>query len=78
MHHLESKVESYVYRCLNFQVNYEVAPAVRPILSVDMLTNRRIIVLFVEGINSFIQLPHGHKNSHGQRKWSKSVKRDVG
>ena len=43
MHHLESKVESYVYRCLNFQMNYEVAPAVRPILSVDMLTTEELL-----------------------------------
>ena len=34
LHHLGSKTESYVYRNLKFQVNYEVAPVVRPILSV--------------------------------------------
>ena len=41
LHHLGSITESYVYRSLKFQVNYEVAPVVRPILSVDMLTRKR-------------------------------------
>ena len=33
LHHTGSKTESYVYRNLKFQVNYEVAPVVRTILS---------------------------------------------
>ena len=41
LHHLGSKTESYVYRNLKFQMNYEVALVVRPILSVDMLTRER-------------------------------------
>ena len=62
LHHLGSKTESYVYRNLKFQVNYEVAPVVRPILSVDMLTRERVLVVFgVHGDSSFIQLPAGHK-----------------
>ena len=62
LHHLGSKTESYVYRNLKFQVNYEVAPVVRPILSVDMLTRKRVLVVFsVQGDSSFIQLPDGHK-----------------
>ena len=40
LHHLGSKVESCVYRSLNFQVNYEVAPVVRPILPDDLLTSK--------------------------------------
>ena len=62
LHHLESKVESYVYRSLKFQVNYEVAPVVTPILSVEMVTSKGVLVVFgVEGNSSFIQLPDGHK-----------------
>ena len=30
LHHLGSKTESYVYRSLKCQVNYEVAPVVKP------------------------------------------------
>ena len=62
LHHPGSKVESYVYRSLKLQVNYESAPVVRPILSVDVLTNKRVIVVFgVEENSSFIQLPDGYK-----------------
>ena len=62
LHHLGSKTESCVYRSLKFQVNYEVAPVVGPILSVDMLTHKGVLVVFgVEGSSSFIQLPDGHK-----------------
>ena len=50
-------------------MNYEVAPVVRPILSVDMLTRKGVLVVFgVQGDTSFIQLPDGHKNSHDQKK----------
>ena len=39
--HSRGLVETfYMYRSLQFQVNYEVAPVVRPILSVDMLTRK--------------------------------------
>ena len=62
LHHLGSKTESYVYRNLKFQVNYEVAPVVRRILSVDMLTHKGVLVVFgVHGDSSFIQLSDGHK-----------------
>ena len=62
LHHLGSKTESYVHRSLKFQVNYEVAPVVRPILSVDMLTRKGVLVVFgVQGDSSFIQLPDGHE-----------------
>ena len=62
LHHTGSKSESYVYRNLKFQVkNYEVAPVVRTILSVDMLTRKGVLVVFgVQGDSSFIQLPDGH------------------
>ena len=79
LHHLGSKIDSYVYRSLIFQVNCEVAPVARPILSVDMLASKGVLVEFgVEGISSFIQLPDGHKNSHDQRNRSTGVRRDVG
>ena len=43
-------------------MNYEVAPVVRPILSLDMLTRKGVLVVFgVHGDSSFIQLPDGHK-----------------
>ena len=43
-------------------MNYEVAPVVRPILSVDMLTRKGVLVVFgVEENSSFIQLLDGHK-----------------
>ena len=45
LHHLGSKTESFVYRSLKFQVNYEVAPVARPILSVDMLTREGVLVV---------------------------------
>ena len=62
LHHFGSKTECYVYRSVKFQVNYEVAPVARPILSVDMLTRKGVLVVFgVQGSSSFIQLPHGHK-----------------
>ena len=62
LHHLGSKTESYVYRKPKFQVNCEVAPVVRPILSVDMLTRKGVLVAFgIQGESSFIQLPDGHK-----------------
>ena len=49
-------------RSFKFQVNYEVAPVVRTILSVVMLTRKGVLVVFgVHGDNSFIQLPDGHK-----------------
>ena len=73
LHHLGSKTESYVYRNLKFRVNYEVAPVVRPILSVDMLTRKRVLVVFgVQGDSSFIQLPDGHKISMTEKmeQWS--------
>ena len=38
--------QSYVCRNLKFQVNYDVALVVRPILSVDMLTRKRVLVVF--------------------------------
>ena len=56
LHHLGGKTESYVYRNLKFQVKCEVAPVVRPILSVDMLTRKGVlVVLGVQGDSSFIQ-----------------------
>ena len=62
LHHLESKVESSVYRSLKFQVNYEVALVARPIFSVDLFTSDGVLVVFgVEGNSSFIQLLDGHK-----------------
>ena len=62
LYHLGSKTESYVYRSLKFQVNYEVAPVVRPFLSVDMLTRKGVLVVFgVHGDSSVIHLPDGHK-----------------
>ena len=60
LHHLGSKAESCVYRSLKVQVNYEVAPVVRPILSVHLLTGKGVLVVFGEN-SSFIQLPDGHK-----------------
>ena len=43
-------------------MNYEVAPVVRPILSVHMLTRKGVLVVFgVEENSSFIQLLDGHK-----------------
>ena len=43
-------------------MNYEVAPVVRPILSVDMLTRKGVLVVFgVQGDSSFIHVPDGHK-----------------
>ena len=41
LHHLGSKTQSSVYRSLKFHVNYDVAPVVRPILSVDMFDTQR-------------------------------------
>ena len=64
-----SKAESYVYRSLKFQVNYEVAPFVRPFVSVDVLTSRGVSVVF--GVD-------GTQNCHDQRKWSNGVRHDVG
>ena len=50
-----------VYRRFKFQVNYEVTPVVRPILSVDVLTRKGVLVVFgVEVNSSVIQLPDGH------------------
>ena len=58
LHHLGSETESYVYRSLKIQVNYEIAPVVRSILSVDVLTSTGVFVVFgVEEISSFIQWP---------------------
>ena len=43
-------------------MNYEVALVVGPILSVDLLTSKEVLVVFGgEGNSSFIQLPDGHK-----------------
>ena len=79
LHHLGSKTESYVYRNLEFQVNYEDALVVRPIFSVYMLTRKGVLVVFgVQGRSSFIQLPDGHKNSHDQRERSNGFERDTG
>ena len=62
LHQSGSKTESYVCRKLKFQVNYEVALVVRPILSVDMFTRNGVLVVFgVQGDSSLIQLPDGHK-----------------
>ena len=41
LHHFGSKTECYVYRSVKFQVNYEVAPVARPILSVDIVDTQR-------------------------------------
>ena len=50
LHHLGSKVESYVNRSLKFQVGYEVAPVVRPTLLVDLLSSKEVLVVFgIEG-----------------------------
>ena len=74
LHYLGSKVEKYECRSFKFHANYEVAPAVRPILSVDVLTSKRVLVVCgVQVHSSFIQLPDGHKNSNDQRKWSNGV-----
>ena len=63
LHHLGSKIESYAYRSLKFQLKYQVAPVVRPILSVDKLTRKGVLVVFgVQGSSSFIQFLDGHKN----------------
>ena len=79
LHHLGSKTVSYVYRSLKFQVTYEVALVVRPILSVDMLTRKGVLVVFgVQESSSFIQLLDGHKNSHDQRKRSNGFELDMG
>ena len=44
------------------RVNYEVAPVVRPIFSVDVLTSKGALVVFgVDGNSSFIQLLDGHQ-----------------
>ena len=59
---LEAKLRVSRIKNLKFQVNYEVAPVVRPILSGDMLTRKGVLVVFgVHGDSSFIQLPDGHK-----------------
>ena len=53
---------SCVYRSHKFQVNYEVAPVARPILSVDVLTCEGVLVLFgFEGNSSFIQFLDGRR-----------------
>ena len=63
LYHLGSIVESYVCRSRKFQVNYEVAFVARPILSVDVLTSKGVLVVFgVEENSSFIQLLDGDKN----------------
>ena len=59
---LEAKLRVTCIEVLKFQVNYKVAPVVRPILSVDMLTRKRVLVVFgVQGDSSFIRFPDGHK-----------------
>ena len=64
LHHLGSKTESCVCPSLKCQVNYEVPPVVTPIISVDVLTNKGVLVVFgVEGNSSFIQLLDGQKIS---------------
>ena len=51
-----------MYRSLKCLVNYEVAPVVRPILFVDMLTRKGVLVVFgVQETVHVIQLPGGHK-----------------
>ena len=47
---LGCKTETYTHQSSEFMVNCEVAPAARPILSVDVN-------------NSYIMLPDGHNNS---------------
>ena len=42
---LESKHESFTYKNFNLNVNYDVAPRVRPILTVDMLTSTGVLVV---------------------------------
>ena len=62
LHHHRIKTECDVCRSLKFQVNCEVAPVVRPILSVDLLTSNGVLVVFgVEANSSFIQLPDAQK-----------------
>ena len=47
--------------CIILEAKLRVTPVVRPILSVDMLTRKGVLVVFgVQGDNSFIQLPDGH------------------
>ena len=62
LHHLGSKTESYVWESFKLEVNYEVAPVVRPILSVDVLTSKGVQVVLGVGVNSsYIHLLDGHK-----------------
>ena len=76
LHHLG---ELLLSKSQKFTVNYEVAPVVRPILSVDVLTSKGMLVVFGVVVNSsLIQLPDGHRNSNDQRKWRHGVQRHVG
>ena len=61
---LESKLESFTYKNFKLNVNYDVAPRVRPILTVDMLTSSGVLVVCGSAENSsIIQLTDGHRIS---------------
>ena len=63
LHHFGSKTESYVYQSFKFQLNYEVALVVRPILPDELLISKGAQVVFgVRVKSSYIQLLDGHKN----------------
>ena len=63
LHHFGSKTESYVYQSFKFQLNYEVALVVRPILPDELLISKGAQVVFGVRVNSsYIQLLDGHKN----------------
>ena len=75
LHRLGSKTGSYVYQGFKFEVNYEVALVVRPILSVDESTSKGVQVVFGVGVNSsYIQLLDGHKIPLFKRKRRSGVK----
>ena len=54
MHHLGCKTESYTYQVVKFQVHYEVAPVVRPIFSVDLLTSKGVLSRFRSWSTQFV------------------------
>ena len=62
LHHLGSKTGSYANQSFKFELNYEVAPIARPILSVDVVNSKGAQVVFGVGANSlYIQLPDERK-----------------
>ena len=58
-----AKLKGYVYQSFKFQLNYDVALVVRPILSDELLISKGAQVVFGVRVNSsYIQLLDGHKN----------------